>query len=276
MRRLTLVDVGGGGQALTLGGARRERRASATPTPATTQHAPPMPGGPSRVADADDDDELSHLLSLAEANLNAGHLRAAHKHAPPPPTSTRTPRAARFSSPPSPSSSPTTPSTAPPSSNPTPTHKARPSPPPPSAATTNPSPNPSALARSPLPPSSSPPSRRPSAASRTLTPCPLSCHCLIGLPALPATTLPASHPVSLSPHFDHRRPAGFARHRPTPPGCSPALAPFHMPSPLISTRRRAHGRPLRSPHAPAAAALPLCRVTATAASLAGHQTSLPR
>uniref|UniRef100_A0A0D3H456 Uncharacterized protein n=1 Tax=Oryza barthii TaxID=65489 RepID=A0A0D3H456_9ORYZ len=41
-----------------------------------------MPGGPSRVADADDDDELSHLLSLAEANLNARHLRAAHKHAP--------------------------------------------------------------------------------------------------------------------------------------------------------------------------------------------------
>uniref|UniRef100_A0A0E0B052 Uncharacterized protein n=1 Tax=Oryza glumipatula TaxID=40148 RepID=A0A0E0B052_9ORYZ len=82
MRRLTLVDVGGGGQALTLGGARWERRASATPTPATTQHAPPMPGGPSRVADADDDDELSRLLSLAEANLDAGHLRAAHKHAP--------------------------------------------------------------------------------------------------------------------------------------------------------------------------------------------------
>lgn len=42
-----------------------------------------MPGGPSRAADADDDDddELSRLLSLAEADLEAGRLRAAHKHA---------------------------------------------------------------------------------------------------------------------------------------------------------------------------------------------------
>jgi hypothetical protein len=44
------------------------------PTPATTQHALQMPGGPSRAAVADDDDELSRLLSLAEADLDAGHL----------------------------------------------------------------------------------------------------------------------------------------------------------------------------------------------------------
>uniref|UniRef100_A0A0E0H5H2 Uncharacterized protein n=1 Tax=Oryza nivara TaxID=4536 RepID=A0A0E0H5H2_ORYNI len=44
-----------------------------------------MPGSPSRAAVADDDDELSRLLSLAEADLDAGHLCAA------PPASTRTP-----------------------------------------------------------------------------------------------------------------------------------------------------------------------------------------
>uniref|UniRef100_A0A0E0F3Y5 Uncharacterized protein n=1 Tax=Oryza meridionalis TaxID=40149 RepID=A0A0E0F3Y5_9ORYZ len=59
------------------GGARRERRASVAPIPATTQHAPPMPSGPSCAAVADDGDELSHLLSLAEADLDDGHLRAA-------------------------------------------------------------------------------------------------------------------------------------------------------------------------------------------------------
>lgn len=103
---------------------------------------------------------------------------------------------------------------------------------------------------------------------RTLTP-----RCFVTA----SSPLARSPPRRASPHcrpLDHA--AAARRHRPTPPGCSPALAPFHMPSPLISTRRRAHGRPLRSPHAPAAAALPLCRVTATAASLAGHQTSLPR
>uniref|UniRef100_A0A0E0BZU1 Uncharacterized protein n=1 Tax=Oryza meridionalis TaxID=40149 RepID=A0A0E0BZU1_9ORYZ len=36
-----------------------------------------MPDGPSRTADADDDDELSRLLYLAGADLDAGHLRAA-------------------------------------------------------------------------------------------------------------------------------------------------------------------------------------------------------
>jgi hypothetical protein len=66
-------------------GDGEDRRASAAPTPATTQHAPPMPGSPSRAAVADDDDELSRLLSLAEADLDAGHLCAA------PPASTRTP-----------------------------------------------------------------------------------------------------------------------------------------------------------------------------------------
>lgn len=269
------MDVGGGGQALTLGGrgGRGGRRRPPHPQPPSTRRRRLVVPRASPMRTTTTSSRTSSPWLRPTSTLATS---APCTSMPPTAHPTRTPCAARFSSPPSPSSSPTTPSTAPPSSNPTPTHKARPSPPPPSAATTNPSPNPSALARSPLPPSSSPPSRRPSAASRTLTPRPLSCHCLIGLPALPATTLPASRPVSLSPHFDRRRPAGFARHRPTPPGCSPALAPFHMPSPLISTRRRAHGRPLRSPHAPAAAALPLCRVTATAASPAGHQTSLPR
>uniref|UniRef100_A0A0D3HVR9 Uncharacterized protein n=1 Tax=Oryza barthii TaxID=65489 RepID=A0A0D3HVR9_9ORYZ len=36
---------------------------------------------PARAADANDDDELLRLLSLAETDLDAGHLRAAHKHA---------------------------------------------------------------------------------------------------------------------------------------------------------------------------------------------------
>ncbi|KAG8094110.1 hypothetical protein GUJ93_ZPchr0012g19557 [Zizania palustris] len=43
-----------------------------------------MPGGPSRAASAPaegSDDEVSRLLALAETDLEAGRLRAAHKHA---------------------------------------------------------------------------------------------------------------------------------------------------------------------------------------------------
>ncbi|BAT17678.1 Os12g0564750, partial [Oryza sativa Japonica Group] len=36
---------------------------------------------PARAADANDDDELLRLLSLAETDLDASHLRAVHKHA---------------------------------------------------------------------------------------------------------------------------------------------------------------------------------------------------
>uniref|UniRef100_A0A0E0EMT5 Uncharacterized protein n=1 Tax=Oryza meridionalis TaxID=40149 RepID=A0A0E0EMT5_9ORYZ len=59
MRRLTLEGRGG------RGGRRR---------PLHRNH-------PARAVDADNDDELSRLLSLAKADLNASHLCAVHKHA---------------------------------------------------------------------------------------------------------------------------------------------------------------------------------------------------
>uniref|UniRef100_A0A0E0FUM0 Uncharacterized protein n=1 Tax=Oryza nivara TaxID=4536 RepID=A0A0E0FUM0_ORYNI len=40
-----------------------------------------MPGGPSRATVADDNDELSRLISVAEADLDVSHVRAARKHA---------------------------------------------------------------------------------------------------------------------------------------------------------------------------------------------------